>query len=152
MPRNVYSEIFLHIVWHTKDGAPMVRDGFRDQLYEHIVDRCRRTDGVRCYGIGGTPNHLHLAVSVPPTLAIAEWIGKLKGASSHYVNRDLRHDKALQWQTGYGVVSFGRKRLPYVVDYVKGQEEHHAAGTVHHRLERIDADMPNGSSQDGEAR
>ena len=139
MPRNVYSEIFLHIVWHTKDGVPMIRDGFRDALYEFIRERCRKTEGVRCYAIGGTSNHLHLAASVPPALLIAEWIGRLKGASSHHVNNDLGHAKALQWQTGYGVVSFGRKRLPLVVDYIEGQEQHHAAGKVYAGLERITA-------------
>ena len=144
MPRNVYSEIFLHIVWHTKDGAPMLRDGFRDELYEFIRERCVGTEGVRCYAIGGTSNHLHLAVSVPPTLPIAEWIGRLKGASSHHVNHELGHAKALQWQTGCGVVSFGRKRLPFVVEYVEGQEQHHAVGKVHARLERITADESDG--------
>jgi len=144
MPRNVYAEIFLHIVWHAKDGAPMIRDGFRDALSEFVVERCRKTDGVRCYAIGGTTNHLHLAVSVPPTLAIADWIGQLKGASSHHVNHELGHDKALQWQTGYGVVSFGRKRLPFVVEYIRKQEEHHAAGKTYARLERITPDGDDG--------
>ncbi|MBL7222854.1 MAG: transposase [Candidatus Brocadiae bacterium] len=29
---------------------------------------------------------MHLAVSVPPTFTISEWVGQLKGASSHYIN------------------------------------------------------------------
>jgi len=140
MPRNVYAEIFLHIVWHAKDGAPLIGDGFRDALYEFIGERCRKTEAVRCYAIGGTSNHVHLAVSVPPTLLVAEWIGQLKGSSSYHVNNEVGCAKALQWQTRYGVVSFGRKRLPFVVDYIQKQEQHHAAGKVHARLERIRTD------------
>ncbi len=140
MPRNVYSEIFLHIVWHTKDSAPMIREAFRDHLYAFLRKRCNNTDGARCYAIGGTTNHVHLAVHVPPTLQIAEWIGKLKGASSHHVNNDLGHAKALQWQTGYGVVSFGKKRLPFVVEYIENQAEHHKSGKTYARLERIASD------------
>jgi len=144
MPRNVYSDIFLHIVWRTKDNAPMVREGFRDELHAFVQQRCDRTDGVRCHAVGGTTDHVHVAVRVPPTLQVAEWIGKLKGASSYYVNNELGHTKALQWQTGYGVVSFGRKPLPFVVEYIQNQEEHHGAGKAYARLERITADRDDG--------
>jgi hypothetical protein len=43
----------------------------------------------------------------------------------------------LEWQTGYGVVSFGMRDLDWVVEYVRNQREHHARGAVHDRLERI---------------
>ena len=36
--------------------------------------------------INGTETHVHLAVSVAPTITISEFIGQLKGASSHAVN------------------------------------------------------------------
>ena len=45
--------------------------------------------------------------------------------------------KALEWQTGYGVVSFGAKDLPWVVAYIQNQREHHARAGTHDRLERI---------------
>jgi putative transposase len=68
---------------------------------------------------------------------IADWIGKLKGASSHHVNHELANRKLLDWQTGYGVVSFGTKDLEWVVKYVRYQKEHHAQGTTVERLEKI---------------
>ena len=43
----------------------------------------------------------------------------------------------LQWQSGYGVVSFGTKDLPWVSDYIRNQKEHHASGKALERLERI---------------
>ena len=61
-----------------------------------------------------------------------EWIGQLKGASSH------EFGKALQWQTGYGIVSFGTKDLKWVVDYIGHQREHHKNGSIYERLERFD--------------
>lgn len=42
-----------------------------------------------------------------------------------------------EWQTGYGVVSFGAKDLPWVAAYIQNQREHHARGNAHGRLERI---------------
>jgi putative transposase len=43
----------------------------------------------------------------------------------------------LQWQAGYGVVSFGTKDLDWVKAYIQNQREHHAQGTAQDRLERI---------------
>jgi hypothetical protein len=34
-------------------------------------------------------------------------------------------------------VSFGKRDLPWVVGYIKGQRENHAAGRTEDRLERI---------------
>ena len=88
--------------------------------------------------IGGTDDHVHLAVTVPPTLLVSEWIGELKGASAHYVNHTLANRKVIEWQTGYGVVSFGTKAMPWVVRYVENQREHHAKRTTYERLERVE--------------
>jgi len=45
--------------------------------------------------------------------------------------------KSLDWQTGYGVVSFGTKDLEWVVNYIRNQKEHHKKGTTVGRLEKI---------------
>ena len=45
--------------------------------------------------------------------------------------------QVLQWQTGYGAVSFGTGDLDWVKEYVRNQREHHAQGRIHDRLERI---------------
>jgi hypothetical protein len=79
--------------------------------------------------------HVHLALSIEPFVGISELIGDLKGASSREVNKEKGY-KALEWQRGFGVVSFGRKNLPMVLEYIANQKEHHAKGSVHERLER----------------
>lgn len=92
--------------------------------------------------IGGIETHVHLAVTVPPTLLISEFIGQLKGGTSHDVNQQFGREKVLEWQSGYGVVSFGTRRLDWVLDYIRNQRKHHAQGTVHDRLERVTQDEP----------
>ena len=59
-------------------------------------------------------------------------------ARNYYAEINLHfvwHD----WQTGYGVVSFGTRDLQWVKDYVKNQRDHHARGRFVDRLERITA-------------
>ena len=65
----------------------------------------------------------------------------LKGSSSHEVNQKLGQGrKLLEWQAGYGVVSFGTKDLEWVINYIRNQKEHHQKGTTVERLERITHD------------
>ena len=106
--------------------------------YRYVRQKIINTPGAFVHEIGGTETHTHLAVSVPPTLLISEFVGQLKGASSHEVNEQLGlHGKKLQWQAGYGVVSFGTGDLDWVKEYIRNQQEHHARGQVYDRLERL---------------
>jgi putative transposase len=140
LARRFYSEINLHVVWRVKENVPVLQGATERHLHQHLLDRCAREPMVICHGIGGTDDHVHLVVNVPPTLPISDWIGELKGGSSHYINHVIANRKVLQWQEGYGVVSFGTKDLPWVVQYVRNQRRHHAKGNAHDRLERIEFD------------
>ena len=60
----------------------------------------------------------------------------LKGSSSYCINHEVQ-PKGLEWQRGYGIVTFGTKDLQWVIDYVNNQKDHHRNGTVRERLERI---------------
>jgi putative transposase len=143
MSRNYYSEINLHLVWHTKNGLPLLMPKIELLTHRFLKQRIVAILGAFVHEIGGIETHVHLAVTIPPTLLISEFIGQLKGGSSHDVNQALGgRQKELQWQAGYGAVSFGSRDLPWVVEYIRNQREHHARGTVHERLERVEQEEP----------
>lgn len=145
MSLRAYSEINLHITWHVKDNSPVLRDEIELPLHRFLRSRAVETDSVYCHGIGGTDDHLHLVVTVGPTVPISEWVGTLKGSSSHFINHRIVNREVLSWQVGYGVVSFGIKDLPWILDYVANQREHHAAGKTFARLERIEPEEDSAS-------
>ncbi|MBI3412161.1 MAG: IS200/IS605 family transposase [Planctomycetes bacterium] len=141
MSRNFYSEINLHMIWHTKGSLPQLTSQVEPVAHQYIRGKIINWPGAYIHEIGGTENHIHVAVSIVPTITISEFIGQLKGASSHEVNQKLGVTrKILEWQAGYGVVSFGTKDLDWVVDYIRRQKEHHGAGRIFERLERIDSE------------
>jgi putative transposase len=143
MSRSYYSEINLHIVWHAKGSRPLLTPDVEHLAYRLLKKRIADTPGAFYHEIGGIETHVHVVVSVPPTLLISDFVGQLKGGSSHDVNQAIgMRQKMLEWQNGYGVVSFGTRDLPWVVDYVRNQREHHAKGTSHERLERIAQEEP----------
>jgi len=131
MSARSYAEINLHITWHTKDNIPFITPAMESDLWAFIKNRVVSTPNAYFHAIGGIHDHLHLAASIFPPLEIERWVGELKGASSH------EFGKALQWQKGYGVVSFGTKDLPWIVSYIRDQKERHRTGRISDRLERI---------------
>ncbi len=138
MSRNYYAEINLNIVWHTKNSSPLLVPAVEEYVHKYIRGRCINTAGVFIHEVGGIETHVHLAISIAPTILISELVGQLKGASSHEANQQFG-GKVLDWQTGYGVVSFGTKDTDWVRDYVRNQRERHARDNVFDRMERITA-------------
>jgi len=136
MSRNYYSEINLHITWHTKASSPLLIPKIEAEAHHALRAKCVNTSGVHIHAVGGIETHVHLCASIPPTLTISEFVGQLKGFSSHELNQKFG-SKLLEWQTGYGVVSFGTGDLEWVKAYILNQGERHATGQIVDRLERI---------------
>ncbi|MGH2535591.1 MAG: IS200/IS605 family transposase [Thermomicrobiales bacterium] len=95
------------------------------------------------------PDHIHVAVSIPPSILISTVVGRLKGASAHAVNHNGQWtvSSPFAWQGEYGIHSFGENALPTVVAYVQNQETHHAADTLWPGLERTTDENLSPSSQ-----
>ena len=143
MSRNYYSEINLHLTWHTKESAPLLTADVEEFVHRWLKQRIVNTPEVFVHEIGGTENHVHLGVAIPPTLLISDFVGQLKGASSHDANQQFScRGKVLHWQSGYGVVSFGTGDLDWVRAYIRDQRAHHGCGKVFDRLERITEPEP----------
>jgi putative transposase len=137
MSSHVYHEIFLHFNWHTKNNAALLRGHVEEETHRQIVEKACRVNGVSLIELGGTDDHVHLAVRIAPAVTISELVRELKGASSHEANAAFGQ-KILEWQRGYGVVSFGPGNLDWVREYIRRQRGHHSKGSAIERLERCE--------------
>jgi len=66
------------------------------------------------------------------------------------LSRGAKSD-TLEWQAGYGVVSFGTRDLDWVRSYVRNQRERHASGKIEDRLARTAAPETEGQAEPREA-
>ena len=110
MSDAVYSEINFHLTWHTKSSLPMITERIEKPLHQYLAHKIIETPGARLHAVGGIETHVHIAVSLEPNILVSDWLGKLKGSSAYYINHEVQ-PKALQWQRGYGIVTFGSKDL-----------------------------------------
>ena len=66
MSRNYYSEIHLHLTWHTRESLPLLSASAEALAHRCLRQRIVNTPGAFVHEIGGTETHVHVAVSVPP--------------------------------------------------------------------------------------
>jgi REP element-mobilizing transposase RayT len=138
MSSHCFSEIFLHLNWHCLSDRPLIVPAVEPVLHKFLKHYCMETPGVFHHGSGGTADHVHMLIRIEPNVLISDFVGKLKGASSFEINKAFGKS-SLNWQRGYGVVSFAKRNLPGLAEYVAHQKEHHAGGTVRPTLEIHDA-------------
>ena len=131
-----YWKLYYHFVWGTKNRLALIDSILEPELYRVIVAKVQDMEGV-IHAIGGTSDHTHIAVSVPPKVSLAKFVGDVKGNSSHYVNHVIKPDLAFYWQNEYAVLSFGERNLSAIVRYIHNQKKHHAEGTLQPPLERF---------------
>ncbi len=129
--------LYYHLIWGTKDRQMLIDSRREARLYPYIISKA---DSINCiiHAINGTEDHIHIIASIPPKLSIAEFVKRVKGSSSHYLNQNFSAPPKFLWQEGYGVFSLGGKQLDTAIAYVQNQKIYHQQDTTISMLERID--------------
>jgi putative transposase len=128
---------FYHVVWATKRRLPLIEPHIEPALHEWIREKSGLLE-CNVLAVNGTADHIHIAVSIPPKIAVMTWIKQVKGFTAFQVNASFRPPYDLfKWQGGYGVFTIGPKNLPVVLQYIGRQKERHAANDLIASLEDI---------------
>ncbi len=77
---------YYHLVWATHDRLPLITAEREPILYGYLVEKIKFLEA-HFHAIGGMPDHIHLVVSIPPKVAIADFVKRLKGSSARYMNQ-----------------------------------------------------------------
>ncbi len=125
MPQSL-SLVILHIVFSTKDRAPVLIEPLRSKLHAYLATVARDTES-DCYRVGGTADHVHLAIRMSRTTTVAQLVKDLKTSSSQWLKAQSLTDFA--WQRGYGAFSVSPSGLEALRRYIDTQEEHHRKQT-----------------------
>lgn len=77
-----------------------------------------------------SPDHIHLLISVPPSIAVSKIVQYIKGKSSRKLLQEFellrkRYWGQHLWARGYFAVTVGNVNTEDVQRYIEEQEEHH---------------------------
>lgn len=70
-------KLYYHFIWGTKNRFPLIDANLESELHRVIAAKAKDLGGF-VHAIGGTRDHIHLAVSIPPKVALAKFIGDVK--------------------------------------------------------------------------
>ncbi len=85
-----------HLVWSTKYRFKVLTGRVRLRVRDICRQVCRENDVEILRGVLSS-DHVHMFVSVPPKLAISDLVRKMKGRSSHKVQREFPELRRRYW-------------------------------------------------------
>ncbi len=112
-----------HIVWSTKYRLKVLRGDLRARIRDIIRQVCAE-NGVDIIRGVLSSDHVPMFVSVPPKLAISDLVRKVKGRSSHKIQREFpairkRYWGCHFWGRGYFSTTSGTITQDIVLQYLE---------------------------------
>jgi REP element-mobilizing transposase RayT len=121
---NTYTSLYYHVVFSTKNRAPLIRPEIEERVWEFIggIARHHKMTAIQ---IGGIEDHIHALVMAPPTIAPCDIAKYLKGESSLWIKQTFEDLPDFGWQDGYGSFTVSKSKLADVISYILKQRIHH---------------------------
>ena len=129
-------DIWLHIIFSTKDREPLIASNFDEKLYSHIKHKLINEFDSFVEIVNGTENHIHILMKQSPNFSLSQIIKNIKGESSHWINENNLTGRKFIWQTGYAAFSLSIDKLENVKNYIGNQKEHHKKYTFLEEMEK----------------
>lgn len=120
------SRLLYHIVWTTRDRAPVL-DRATATFLERYLRAIARQERARVVALGIVRTHVHILLVGEPVTDIPRLLQRFKGGSSVLINREghREHGREIRWERGYAIHTVGWKGFRAARDYVERQGERH---------------------------
>jgi len=115
--------VLAHCVFSTQGRLDLIPD---------VTEMCKYLTGIArakhitLLAAGGTTNHVHLLIALPPTVTLSKVMQDLKGNSSRWLNQ---RGTKFAWQEGFGAFGVSQSQKDTVASYIGRQAEHHRKWT-----------------------
>jgi REP-associated tyrosine transposase len=97
-----YSQIHIHLVFSTKDRRNSIAKEWQPRLWAYLGGIWRNHE-ILALAVGGTENHVHLLILLPPKLSLAKAVALLKANSSKWMGEcQMQKDSQLFGQSCLG--------------------------------------------------
>jgi len=118
------ARILVHLIFGTKDRAPVLAPGVRPELGAYLVGILSRLD-CPCVEVGCVADHAHVLFVLHRTRAVADVVEEVKKGSSKWLKTRGPALRNFHWQNGYGAFSVSPSSEARVRTYILNQETHH---------------------------
>ena len=121
---NTFTSLHVHIVFSTKNRERWLTPDIEEDIWRYLGGICR-THHLTALQVGGVEDHVHLLLGYPPTVALSDFMKRLKGESSKWISELSPALRGFSWQDGYGAFSIGHSQIPRTIRYIQTQRARH---------------------------
>ena len=125
----MFDRLYCHIVWTTRERAPLIDAGLARFLVTFLRGVARQ-EQAHVLELGMVRTHVHLLARVHPTTNLSRLLQRLKGGSAAVAGKE-RHSSDgnhLRWAKGYSIRSVSPRHLATVREYLRQQPARHPTG------------------------
>ena len=120
-------DLQFHVVWITKYRKKILVGKIASRLKVLLMQGCS-AKGITIIKGNIQPEHVHLLISIPPSLSIAQVMQYLKGRSSKKLQEECSWLKKQfwgqhMWVTGYFCRSVGKVTQDTIIEYIESQKD-----------------------------
>ena len=133
---NTFTQLLYHIVFSTKDRLPLILPARKDELCRYVWGINKKLD-CHLYRINAVEDHAHIVTHIHPTVALADYIKKVKNAATAWIRRGSVFPRWRGWQDGYAAFTHSIGEKERLIEYVKNQQEHHKRESFVDELRRL---------------
>lgn len=132
-----YTQLYYHIVWRTKNSVKAICQDHERDLYMYLYGYCQNHK-YKLFRIGGMEDHIHIFLQLPPTVSISDMVHDIKITAYNFMrdHKDIFPDFT-GWGDGYCALSKGELEKDKIINYIKGQKEHHKATDYKEELKAL---------------
>lgn len=132
-----YTSIRYHIVIRTKNSLRTINEDYERVLYAYIYSYMKTRNCV-LYRIGGMPDHIHILMSLHPTVALADFVRDMKTASSKFIKSEHKKFPMFEgWGSEYYASTLSQSQQDAVRQYIMNQKEHHKHESSRNEIIRL---------------
>ena len=124
MMANTYTQIYIQIVFAVKGRQNLITKENREELHKFITGIITNR-GQKLFAVFAMPDHVHILVSIGPTILISDLVRDIKAGSSKFINDKKWINGKFNWQEGYGAFTHCMKDKEMIINYIKNQKKHH---------------------------
>ena len=119
-----YTTSYYHVVFRTLRSEPAIPVEHERELYAYLYGIAKNLC-CQTYRIGGMPDHVHMFVSLPPALSLADFVQRMKTESSKWMKANPNFPYFHGWGREYAGFSYSLRDKDMIVRYIMNQKEHH---------------------------
>lgn len=113
-----------HLIWVPRRRRRVLVGAVADRLEGLLREKAVELS-VEIEQLAIQPDHLHMFVNAPPSLAVSQLVYRFKGHTSHVLRKDFPHLLKMpsMWTTAYFAATTGRVSEATIQRYIEAQSK-----------------------------